>query len=438
MLPIRTIIGLIPALAIAFATVACGGAFEDANVPQNGAGQLPEPPPVDEQEAEETIIGGTEEDADDYADTDPSAITDFQEPLAPYGAWVDDTNYGTVWVPHTSVVGADFVPYSTGGHWAYNDEYTWVSDYSWGWAPFHYGRWIYADTRGWAWIPGRRYSPAWVTWRVGPSGYGYVGWGPMQPDWYWHNGYAYNYYRPWPSQRFVYCPTNEIFHGNVGSRVVNSGPRHAQAQAATREYIPASPGVAPRPNARSASAAAASNRRISPDPRKDLGMSNVPSASPSANTDRARMFASPRAMAASNAPTRSTIVSTGAASTSIMRNNGRLASPRASSSFERSPSYPPSRSTPSYSQRSSSWSSPRPSSPVVARPSAPAVSAPRAASRVIVSRPSVSPSRPSAPVVSRPAAPSISRSAAPSVSRGASIPSSPSRSSSGLRRPSKK
>src|SRR5262245_33269933 len=40
--------------------------------------------------------------ADEYADTDPSALTDFKPVLAPYGAWEDDATYGTVWYPSAS------------------------------------------------------------------------------------------------------------------------------------------------------------------------------------------------------------------------------------------------------------------------------------------------------------------------------------------------
>ncbi len=65
-----------------------------------------------------------------------------------------------------------------------------MSDYSWGWAPFHYGRWAYTGGYGWGWIPGRTYSGAWVTWRTGGAGYGYVGWAPLGPTWGWRNGAA--------------------------------------------------------------------------------------------------------------------------------------------------------------------------------------------------------------------------------------------------------
>ena len=55
---------------------------------------------------------------------------------------------------------------------------TWVSDYAWGWAPFHYGRWHLDDYYGWMWVPGTEWSPAWVAWR---SGGGYYGWAPLSP-----------------------------------------------------------------------------------------------------------------------------------------------------------------------------------------------------------------------------------------------------------------
>src|SRR4051812_8767128 len=109
------------------------------------------------------------EEGDAYADTDPSALSDFREPLAPYGSWTDDGTYGTVWMPDATVVGADFAPYQSAGHWALddNEDWIWQSDYDWGYVPFHYGRWVWIGGRGWAWIPGRVYAPSWVTWRIG-------------------------------------------------------------------------------------------------------------------------------------------------------------------------------------------------------------------------------------------------------------------------------
>src|SRR5579883_2551035 len=76
---------------------------------------------------------------------------EFYDELSPYGQWVEDPSYGYVWVPY---VDDDFRPYYTRGHWVMTEfGNTWVSDYNWGWATFHYGRWTYDDYYGWVWIP---------------------------------------------------------------------------------------------------------------------------------------------------------------------------------------------------------------------------------------------------------------------------------------------
>lgn len=67
------------------------------------------------------------------------------------GRWEEDAEYGPVWYP-TVVVG--WVPYRV-GHWAWIDPWgwTWVEEEPWGFAPFHYGRWVYVRS-SWGWIPG--------------------------------------------------------------------------------------------------------------------------------------------------------------------------------------------------------------------------------------------------------------------------------------------
>ncbi len=100
----------------------------------------------------------------------------FYDALSPYGEWINNPEYGYVWMPN---VGPDFKPYATNGNWVYTDEgWTWASNYSWGWAPFHYGRWFYEDGYGWMWIPGNEWAPAWVSWRRSPD---YYGWAPLGP-----------------------------------------------------------------------------------------------------------------------------------------------------------------------------------------------------------------------------------------------------------------
>jgi hypothetical protein len=77
------------------------------------------------------------------------------------------------------VIDADWAPY-TDGHWVYTDDgWTWVSDESFGWATYHYGRWVNLDGTGWCWVPGYTWAPAWVSWRYGG---GYCGWAPLPPD----------------------------------------------------------------------------------------------------------------------------------------------------------------------------------------------------------------------------------------------------------------
>ncbi len=156
---------------------------------------------------------------DAYADTDPSALTDFRTALDPYGTWTDDSDYGTVWIPNPDQVDADFSPYVSSGHWVYDSDYIWVSDYAWGWAPFHYGRWVHTPARGWAWIPGRAYAGAWVTWAVGDDDYPYVGWAAMAPAWIWRGGVAVGFQFAARSP-YAFSPARDIFAPVIASHVV--------------------------------------------------------------------------------------------------------------------------------------------------------------------------------------------------------------------------
>ena len=114
------------------------------------------------------------------------------EDLDRYGRWQQDADNGPVWVP--SEVSPGWAPYST-GHWAWVAPWgwTWVDDAPWGFAPFHYGRWVMLNNV-WCWAPGRRvvrpvYAPALVGWIGGPQvglsisiGTGpMVGWVPLAP-----------------------------------------------------------------------------------------------------------------------------------------------------------------------------------------------------------------------------------------------------------------
>ncbi len=106
------------------------------------------------------------------------------EDLDNYGRWQPDNTYGHVWVPST--VSADWAPYRT-GHWEWITPWgwTWIGDEAWGFAPFHYGRWVYLNDH-WGWVPGPSlvepiYAPALVAF-MGGKNFSWVGWFPLSPD----------------------------------------------------------------------------------------------------------------------------------------------------------------------------------------------------------------------------------------------------------------
>jgi len=109
------------------------------------------------------------------------------------GIWEQNTEYGALWTPRTVAPG--WAPYAA-GHWAFVRPWgwTWVDDAPWGFAPFHYGRWVWYRN-AWGWAPGTYvaqpvYAPALVGWVGGPqvsvsisigSPAPTVGWFPLAP-----------------------------------------------------------------------------------------------------------------------------------------------------------------------------------------------------------------------------------------------------------------
>jgi hypothetical protein len=113
--------------------------------------------------------------------------------LDDYGDWQNDPDYGAVWYPRSMFVG--WAPYQD-GHWVWINPWgwTWVDAQPWGFAPFHYGRWVFARN-SWGWVPGPVvvrpvYAPALVAF-VGGGGFGVsigfgagfagVAWFPLGP-----------------------------------------------------------------------------------------------------------------------------------------------------------------------------------------------------------------------------------------------------------------
>lgn len=131
--------------------------------------------------------------------------------LDTYGSYTQTAQYGQVWYPHD--VARDWAPYRD-GHWAYVQPWgwTWVDNARWGFAPFHYGRWVQVNDR-WGWVPGGGeegsgvavgvssypvYSPALVSFvgvgvgvSIGFGGGGYspawIPLGPREPYYPWYH-----------------------------------------------------------------------------------------------------------------------------------------------------------------------------------------------------------------------------------------------------------
>jgi hypothetical protein len=177
---------------------------------------------LDQLDADVQSFGGDEDDFDRWcADRDRredhSASSRYvsddvigYEDLDEYGGWRPVPEYGTVWFPHTVIVG--WAPYRY-GHWVWIAPWgwTWVDDAPWGFAPFHYGRWVVVGgVWGWVPCPPRHvvtvayvrpvYAPALVAWVGGAhwgvgvavgGGGGGVAWFPLGP-------------------RDVYCPSYHV------------------------------------------------------------------------------------------------------------------------------------------------------------------------------------------------------------------------------------
>lgn len=139
----------------------------------------------------------------------------FYDELSPYGTWVDNPDYGYVWVPN---VDAGFSPYNTNGYWVFTDAgWTWVSNYPWGWAPFHYGRWYTDAIYGPMWVPDNQWGPGWVTWRRSA---GYYGWAPIGPGISISVAYGNDYYVPHYQWTFVH--DRDFGRTNINNYYVNN------------------------------------------------------------------------------------------------------------------------------------------------------------------------------------------------------------------------
>jgi hypothetical protein len=153
----------------------------------------------------------------------PTASYDtFYTQLDRYGDWRETSDYGYVWQPRQAQ-SRSWRPY-TDGHWVYTDVgWTWVSEEPFGWATYHYGRWMRLRNIGWVWVPGDEWAPAWVSWRKSND---YVGWAPLPPEARFDRGtgihnWSDSYYDIGPDQ-YCFVETKQFGAPRLESAVVPS------------------------------------------------------------------------------------------------------------------------------------------------------------------------------------------------------------------------
>lgn len=115
----------------------------------------------------------------------PRAVIEFAEKYShPHGEWLWDDLFGYVWRPYTN----DYYPWGIWrpyffGQWRLlNEQLFWVPQENWGWVPYHLGVWMWNKKKGWLWIPGDAFAPAWVSWSYFRGFLAWRPWGFM--DWY--------------------------------------------------------------------------------------------------------------------------------------------------------------------------------------------------------------------------------------------------------------
>ena len=209
------------------------------------------------------------------------------EDLDRNGRWEQHPEFGALWVP--TVVVSDWAPYRY-GHWAWVSPWgwTWVDDAPWGFAPFHYGRWVSWNGR-WGWVPGAYvqrpvYAPALVAW-VGGGGVAVsvriggptVGWVPLAPREVYRPQYRstpvyVERVNPTPPYRWHHppgqVPAGPVVYGNQG---VPNGVTVVPSDVLTRRQ-PVSRGMVDVPRDRSPQPIV----NIEAPPRPNFGPGNAP------------------------------------------------------------------------------------------------------------------------------------------------------------------
>jgi len=116
----------------------------------------------------------------------PLAVRYFAQKYGnPYGEWLWDDLCGYVWRPYynDNYPNGSWMPYVYGRWTSLNNQLYWVPEEPWGWVPYHLGIWNWDKNKGWFWIPGSFFAPAWVSWFAMDDFFGWRPWSLY--DWYY-------------------------------------------------------------------------------------------------------------------------------------------------------------------------------------------------------------------------------------------------------------
>jgi hypothetical protein len=154
----------------------------------------------------------------------PQEVQAYASTFNQHGSWQNEPTYGHVWYPRAHV---GWRPYFYGSWTTLRPwGWTWIGSDPWAWPTHHFGRWGFSP-RGWFWIPGRTWGPAWVSWAHAP---GFVSWCPLG----WNNravfGFGFNagwgggfrHNSGWPRNGWTVVPHRGFGRGFVNVNVVNS------------------------------------------------------------------------------------------------------------------------------------------------------------------------------------------------------------------------
>lgn len=152
---------------------------------------------------------------------------DYEHELSRNGRWRYDSTYSSyIWIPYN--INTSWRPYYN-GRWVWNPYYgnVWSSYEPWGWYTSHYGRWHWSTIDGWYWIPGYRWSPAWVSWGWNDH---YYGWCPL--SYYnrpviiingrWNRNYRYHNGFPFHSRSTIIIRKNHLHAPRINKVALKS------------------------------------------------------------------------------------------------------------------------------------------------------------------------------------------------------------------------